>query len=202
MNKWIPYVVAAVIGLGVAFVAFLPSASKDKPAKIEKTVKTEKVGKIVNMGKDGASIARTDEETRTPAQIVEEAKANPPPPPGTLRPMNEGEIRQQSRLDRPFNKHIAHTSSFWNQAARLVSSANPDLAQEISAMSRYLRDQSNEDEIDDKVIVAREKELTAKLRAAGFNDAQLDGILTYIEESGQAVLDGTDPTLVAKPTKK
>lgn len=201
MNKWIPYVVAAVIGLGVAFVAFMPSAPKEK-AKVAKVEKAEKPTKIVNMGDDGVDINRAEDATKTPAQVVQEAKDNPPPPPGTLRPMNEGEIRQAARLERPFNKHTAHASSFWNQAGRLLGSANPDLAQEVQAMVRYLRDQANEDEIDAAAIIAREKALTAKIRAGGFQDAQLDGILTYIDESGQAVLDGKDPTTVVKPTKK
>lgn len=202
MNKWIPYVVAAVIGLGVAFVAFMPGAPKEKPAKVEKVEKVEKSTRVVDMGKDGVDVVHSDDETKTPAQRVQEAMDNPPPPPGTLRPMNEGEIRQAARLERPYNKHVAYTASFWNQGARLISSANPDLAQEVSAMVRYLRDQSNEDEIDAAAIVAREKALTAKIRAAGFQDAQLDGILDYIDASGQAVLDGSDPTTVVKPTKK
>jgi hypothetical protein len=210
MKKWLPYVVAAVLGVGVAVVAFGPGMSgdgKEKPAKqakregrdgkAEKKSVTQK-----DMGADGFDITHVEGETRTPAEIVAEAKANPPPPPGTLRPMNEAEIKHEARLARPFNQHYAYVASFWNQAARLVGPADSDISRECSAMARYLRDQGNlNEELDVAAAIAKEQALIAKVRSSAPGNSELDAVLNYIQASSQAVLDGNDPTAVPKPGK-
>ncbi len=206
MKKWLPYIVAAVLGIGVAVVAFGPGmggASKEAPAKAEKPGK-RKVQTAVDMGKDGVDVVRTEGETKTPAEVIAEGRANPPPPPGTLRPMNQAEIDHQARLARPFNQHYAYVAAFWNRAAQLAGPADSDLSRECSAMSRYLRDQGNleNEELDVAAVIAKEKALAAKVRAAVPGNEELGGVLDYIEESGQAVLDGQDPTKVLKPSQK
>ncbi|MDP2313903.1 MAG: hypothetical protein Q8P41_13435 [Pseudomonadota bacterium] len=206
MKKWLPYVVAAVLGLGVAILAFGPGMgggdSTEKPPVAAKGDK--KKVQTVNFGEDGTAIARSPDETRTPAEIVEEAKANPPPPPGTLRPQNKAEIEHSARLARPFNQHFAHVSAFWSRAAQLTGKDNPDLARECSAMSRYMRDQGNlnDDAIDIAGTIAKEQALAEKLRAAADGNEELVGVADYITEASQAVLDGKDPTLVQKPSAK
>jgi len=208
MQKWLPYLVAAVLGIGVAVVAFGPgmgSAPKERPAKAEKADKGEKkVRTVVDMGADGMDLVRTEGETKTPAEVVAEGRANPIPPSGTLRPMNEGEIAHAARLARPFNQHFAYVSAFWNRAAQLTGAAGSDLSRECSQMTRLLRDQGNLDDADMDVAgtIAKEKALVARIRSGVPSTPELEGVLTYIEESGQAVLDGKDPTTVLKPKQK
>ncbi|MFN7145472.1 MAG: hypothetical protein ACK4YP_16985 [Myxococcota bacterium] len=206
MKKWLPYIVAAVLGVGVAVVAFGPGMSTSPKPKAETTAPPaeKKVRTAVNMGDDGFDLVREEGEVKTPAEVVEEAKANPPPPPGTLRPQNAAEIAHSARLERPFNKHYAYVASFWNHTARLVGGTHPDLMREASAMSRYMRDQGNLDgeELDVNAAIAKEKALVEKIRAAGIESPELDGVLDYIDESAQAVLDGKDPTTVLKPSQK
>ena len=142
MKKWIPYVVAAVLGLGVAIVAFGPGlggGEKKAPVAAKESAE-KKVHKTVSFGDQGTAISRDPEDTRTPEEIVADAKENPLPPPGTLRPQNQAEIEHAARLARPFNKHFAHVSAFWNRAAQLTGGQNPDLSKECSSMTRYLRD--------------------------------------------------------------
>lgn len=206
MKKWLPYIVAAVLGVGVAVVAFGPGLSSSPKPKAETTVAPEKkkTRTAVNMGSDGFDLVRTEEEAKTPAEVVADGKANPPPPPGTLRPMNAAEIAHKARLDRPFNQHYAYVASFWNHTARLVGGTNPELMREASAMARYMRDQGNLDgeELDVNAAIAKERALVEKIRAAGIESPVLDGVLDYIDESAQAVLDGKDPTTVLKPSQK
>lgn len=195
MKNWLPYVVAAVLGIGVAVLAFGPGMgggssadAPDKVAKVERKVET------LGNRRDG----------RTAEEIVADAKANPLPPPGTLRPQNKAEIEHSARLARPFNRHYAHVGSFWNRAAQLTGKEHPELSAECGAMGRYLRDQGNlaDDLIDVSGTIAKEKALAAKVRAAANANEELIGILEYIDESGQAVLDGKDPTTVLKPSQK
>ncbi|MDP2305965.1 MAG: hypothetical protein Q8P18_08050 [Pseudomonadota bacterium] len=200
MKKWLPYVVAAVLGIGVAVLAFGPglgggpstaTTAGDLPEKLE----------------DGGRSVRTINnpgQGRTAEDVVADARANPLPPPGTLRPQNKAEIEHAARLARPFNQHHAYVGAFWNRAAQLVGKENPDLAKECGAMGRYLRDQGNlpDDSIDISGTIAKEKSLADKVRATAAGNTELIGILDYIEESGQAVLDGKDPTTVLKPSQK
>ncbi|MES2643230.1 MAG: hypothetical protein V4850_27345 [Myxococcota bacterium] len=191
MKTWLPYVVAAVLGIGVALLAFGPgmggggssTEGPDGVAKVEKKVQT--VDQL--------------RYERSSAEVVADATANPPPPPGTLRPQNKAEIEHAAKLARPFNKHNNHVSAFWKRAAQLVS--DPELAAECGAMSRYLRDQASlaDDSIDIAGTVAKEQELSKKVRAAANGNADLVGIVDYIDASTQAVLDGVDPTTVPKP---
>ena len=126
----------------------------------------------------------------------------PSPPPGTLRPQNKAEIEHAARLARPFNQHYAYVASFWNRTAQLVGRADPALGKECSAMSRYLRDQGNlnDDAIDITGTIDKEKALIAKIRGASDASEELTGVLDYIEASGQAVINGQDPTTVPKPS--
>jgi len=205
MNKWVPYVIAAALGLGVALLAFGPGMrSTPKPA----TEKAEKAEKKPDANRDfgdqGFALSRDADEARTPEEIVAEAKENPLPPPGTLRPQNKAELEHAARLARPFNQHFAHVSAFWGRAAQLVGKADPELAKECSAMTRYIRDQGNlnDDAIDIPGTIAKEQALVAKLRASGVGDSELTGVLDYIDASGKAVLDGQDPTTVPKPSSR
>lgn len=205
MKKWLPYLVAAVLGIGVAFVAFNPGGKEEAPAASEKEPKKKKtVRTSVDMGADGFDLARTEDEAKTPAEVVAEGRANPLPPPGTLRPLNESEIKHQARLARPYNQRYAYVAAFWNRSAQLIGPTDMELARECSEMARYMRDQGNLDDRDLDVGAAFDKEraLVAKLRAADPGNTELDGVLGYIEETMAAVVAGEDPTKVVKPHKK
>lgn len=197
MKNWLPYVVAAALGIGVALIAFGPGMGGGGSSSTSVSDDVEKVEKKVENVDNPRYL-------RTPEQVVADAKANPPPPPGTLRPQNKAEIEHAARLARPFNQHHAYVGAFWNRAAQLTVKDNPELSKECGAMARYLRDQGNlaDDAIDVSGTIAKEKALTAKVRAVAGGNTELIGVLEYIDESGQAVLDGKDPTTVLKPSQK
>lgn len=202
MKKWLPYVLAAVLGIGVAFVAFGPDKTKaPKKEKVEKAETVRKTLEVRDFGEGGVRVGDDPSaDTRTPAEVVAEAKTREIPPPGTLRPMNESEIAQQARLARPYNKRQAHVSSFWMRATQIVGAKDPALAEECAAMSRYLREQGNlNEELDANAAVQKELELVKQLRAVDPNNAELDSILDYIDATGNAVLSGQDPLAVEKP---
>jgi hypothetical protein len=207
MNKWIPYVIAAALGLGVALLAFGPgmrsSAKPATPEKAEQDADKKPSGRK-DFGDKGFAVFRKEDDTRTSEEVVADARANPPPPPGTLRPQNKAEIEHAARLARPFNQHYAYVASFWGRTAQLVGGADPALAKECSAMSRYLRDQGNldDDGIDIAGTIEKEKALVAKVRGASDASDELTGVLDYIEASGKAVIDGQDPTTVPKPSAR
>jgi hypothetical protein len=200
MKKWIPYVIAAVLGIGVAVLAFGPGLG-GAPAEKKAPAKKSEVGK--NFGDNGSAVIRPAGDDRLPSDVVADAEAHPIPPPGTLRPQNQAEIEHSARLARPFNMHFTHTASFWNRAAQIVGQHDADLGSQCGTMSKYLRDQSklNDDELDAPAVIAREQALETKIRAAVKGDGELDGVLDYIHASGQAVLDGKDPTEVPKPAR-
>ena len=68
-------------------------------------------------------------------------------------------------------------------------------------MASYMREQSrlNDGEIDVPSIIAKEQALATRLSGANIGNQELEGVVSYIQESSQAVLDGKDPTTVAKP---
>src|SRR5262245_20089563 len=130
MKKWLPYVIAAILGIGVAVVAFGPTSSgKGKSKKPEE----REIQGPTSYGDQGSSVISTVGDTRTPADKVAEARANPIPEPGTLRPLNKSEIEQAAKLARPFNKHYAYVAAFWNRAAQLVGTSDKELLSECTA---------------------------------------------------------------------
>jgi hypothetical protein len=201
MKKWLPYVLAAV-GVGVAIVAFGPDTAKaPKKEKAERAEKVRKTVEVRDFGADGVRLGDDPStEGRTPAEVVAEAKTREIPPPGTLRPLNESEIAHQARLARPYNKRQAHVSSFWMRATQIVGAKDPALAEECAAISRYLREQGNlNEELDPAAAVQKELALVQKLRAVDPGNAELVGILDYIDATGNALLSGQDPLAVEKP---
>lgn len=196
MQKWVPYTIAAVLGVGVAVLAFGPGTESGSEAQpISTTDATEVERTVENVGKTRYE--------RTPEEVVADALANPAPPPGTLRPQNQAEIAHAARLARPFNQHTAYVGAFWNMGARLLKD-HPELQQEFAAMVKELREQArleNED-LDIPAAIAKERALVARARVVAAGDTELTGVLDYLDESTQAVLDGTDPTAVLKPKQK
>lgn len=201
MKKWIPYVVAAVLGLGVALLAFGPGSGEDVSTKPDAKVAKRTVERTVTSSEALPPGSRHERTDMTAEERVADALANPPPPPGTLRPQNQAEIDHAARLARPYNKHLAHVGAFWKRAAQLVGTAEPELAKECLDMASYMREQSrlNDGEIDVPSIIAKEQALATRLAGANIGNQELEGVVSYIQESSQAVLDGKDPTTVAKP---
>lgn len=202
MKRWLPYVVALVVGVGLV-VAFLlaPTESEGarrsaKPAATQATDEPQ---------------ARGVTSTKKVKTVFKDAEGNPieavvpdvtdPPPPGTLRPLNEAEIAHQERLKRPFNVHFAHVHAFWNLAARYVGPHDPALMKECQDMGRFLLDQSRlgMDELNTEEAIRAELALEQKLRAAGIDDPKLGMVLDYINSSASTVLQGGDPAGVPKP---
>ncbi len=193
MKKWLPYVLAVVVGVGVAALMFLPSTSTPLDGSPEGTV--------------AASGARTSTRT-TNGPMADlapkdplKASPEPPPPPGTIRPMNEAEVLQQARESRPLNAHTNRVQTWWQMAAKDLTSVDPDLAKEARAMMTFVREQSrlNDDEVNVDDVIKQELDLERKIRARGDNSPRLSAILDYINSSANSVLQGGDPTLVVKP---
>lgn len=195
MKKWLPYLLAVVLGLGVAVLAFGPGMSTPKKAKGDRHKKiAEQVTSPMEGEERGLSRSRDgkDDEVEVGKEI---------PPDGTLRPMNKSEIEQAAKLERPLNQHFAYVSAFWNRATQLSGPPGSELSRECSAMNRYLRDQSNlgDTALDVNAVLTKELELVAKVREQAPQNEELTGVLDYIQASAEAVRDGKDPTAVPKP---
>ena len=201
MKNWLPYLVAAVLGIGVAVVAFGPGTGAPPPSPSPEATDEKPGRKVVSYGEAGARVGDDGTESRTPEQVVSDARARELPEPGTLRPLNESEIAHKARLARPYNQRGAHVSSFWNRATQIVGTGDKALAAECSAMARYLRDQGNlNEELDAQAAITKELALVAKLRGVDPKNGELTLILDYLEASGNAILKGEDPLAVTKPT--
>lgn len=205
MKKWIPYIIAAVLGVGVAVVMFLPDTSSSK-SKADKPAKSTVITKI---DKDGMSMKRVpeggDPSAPSDADRIAANRANGvlPAEPGTLRPLNEGEIAHAARTARSFNKHYVGVAVYWNRLGPLVGGTDPALAKECAQMDLYLRDQSklSDDELNATDVITKELQLEKKVRTLGIDNPDLTAILDYINNSANTTLQGGDPTTITKPGK-
>lgn len=194
MKKWLPYLIAVVIGVGVAALMFMPPASTSKPAADAAERSTSATKKTSSSRPDGpmADLAPKDPDRASP---------EPPPPPGTIRPMNEAEIKQQARESRPLNAHTNRVQTWWQMAAKDLTAVDPELATEARAMMTFVREQSrlNDDEVNVDDVIKQELDLERKIRARGDNSPRLTAILDYINSSANSVIQGGDPAAVVKP---
>lgn len=192
MKKWLPYVVAIGIGLAVAALMFLPGTGTP-PAADAPTPEPEATTRPSRTTGPMSQLAAKDPEKASP---------EPPPPPGTIRPMNDAEIKQQAREARPFNAHTNRVQTWWQMAAKDLSSVDPDLSKEARDMMTFVREQSrlNDDEVNIDAVIQQELDLERKIRARGDNSARLTAILDYINSSANSVIQGGDPAAIPKPT--
>lgn len=199
MRKWLPYVLAAVVGIGLAVVLLLPGSGGGGKGGGGGTAGGARTSTTTSGGAGGEGTPVDRMKPTDPAR----ASTDPPPPPGTLRPMNPAEEAQQKRESRAFNQHTNRVQSYWLQAARLMT-GQPELAAECKAMMEYVREQSrlDEGELDQNAVITKELELVKKAREATSGNPELAGILDYIDSSANAVIQGGDPTLVPKPSEK
>lgn len=200
MKKWLPYIVAAVLGVGVAALMFMPETSTGKKAKVEEPKAT--VSRTID--EKGMRMKRVQEgqdpNAPTAASI---AAADGSPAPGTLRPLSPGEIAHQERKERPFNQHYVAVAPYWNKIAPMVGPTNMAFAKECSQMELYLRDQSKlpSEELDVNGTIEKEKQLEKKIRSLNIQNPELTSILDYIHLSGDTVIQGGDPNSIARPAK-
>ncbi len=201
MKKWIPYIVAAFLGLGVAALMFMPDtateAPKPKSTKPVTTVTKEKT--TIQQVHDGDP----DAQTITERVAAERAGGILPPEPGTLRPLNEGEIALAARKARPFNKHYLGVAPFWNRLGPLVGPTDMAVAKECAAMELYLRDQSKLESEDLNIdeVLNQELALEKKIRTLGIDNPELTEILDYINNSAHTTIQGGDPSTITRPGK-
>jgi hypothetical protein len=196
MKKWLPYIIAAVIGLGVAVLAFGPGMST--PTKKARGERHKKVAEQVTAPMEGEEQGLSRSRDGEPKE-VEVGKEIPPD--GTLRPLNKSEIEQNAKLERPLNKHFAYVNAYWNRATQLAGPGGSEISRECAAMARYLRDQSNlsDSALDSNAVISKELELVGKVRQTAPPSEELTAVLDYIQASAEAVRDGGDPTTVPKP---
>lgn len=201
MKKWIPYIVAAVLGIGVAVVMFMPETStgkkSDAPAE-----KPHIVTKVENghMTMNGGTPDNPSDAERIAA---DREKGIVPPAPGELRPLNEGELAHQARNARPFNQHYRLVAPYWSVMASLVGPTSPEVAKECSSMDLYLRDQSKlgDEDLNIDEVLRNELALEKKVRTLGIADEKLTSYLDYINNSANTTIQGGDPTAIVKPGK-
>ena len=202
MKKWIPYIVAAVLGLGVAVLMFLPDTSTGKKASDDPAEKPGIVTKVVDgkMTMNGGTPDAPSDAERIAASRASGVLA---PEPGSLRPLNEGEIARNERAARPFNKHYKLVAPFWSIMGTMVGATDPEVAKECAAMDLYLRDQSKlgDDDLNAEEALRNELALEKTVRTLGLDDDKLTSYLDYINNSANTTIQGGDPTLIVKPGK-
>ena len=205
MKKWLPYIIAALLGLGVAVAMFLPNTDTTAP----KATTSGKSTFVKKIDKDGMTMKTVPEggDPNAPS-AAERASADRaagimPPEPGTLRPQNAGELAHAERTARSFNKHYMAVAVYWNRLGPLVGATDPAVAKECTAMDLYLRDQSKlgDDDLNVTDVLTKELQLEKKVRTLGIQDANLTAILDYINTSANTTLQGGDPTTIPKPGK-
>ena len=202
MKKWLPYLIAAVLGVGVAVIMFLPDTSTtksngDKPAKSTAVTKIDKEGmsmKRVPEGADPAAPSRAE-------QLMADRKAGiAPPPPGPLTATDQARLEKATRS---FNKHYTGVAVYWNRLGPLVSAADPAVAKECQQMDLYLRDQSKlpDDDLNVTDVLTKELQLEKKVRTLNIDNADLTAMLDYINNSANTTLQGGDPSTITRPGK-
>jgi len=202
MKKWLPYLVAAVLGVGVAVIMFMPETSTSK-AKGEKPAKATTVTKI---DKDGMSMKRVPEDgdpaapSRAEQILADRAAGIAPPPPGPLTPTDQARLDKASRS---FNKHYTSVAVYWNRLGPLVSAADPAVAKECQQMDLYLRDQSKlaTDDLNVTDVLTKELQLEKKVRTLNIDNPDLTAMLDYINNSANTTLQGGDPSTITRPGK-
>jgi hypothetical protein len=196
MKKWLPYLIAAAVGVAIAVFMFMPTTSTPKKEEVAREPTVSRTT-TTSSGEPMSAIEKL--EARDPAK----ASPEPPPPPGTLRPMNQAEIEQQAREARPFNAHTNRVQSYWLQASKELSAVDADLAREAQGMMMYVREQSrlNDSELTLEEVIAKELALEKKIRERGFDNTKLTGILDYINSSANAVIQNGDPTKIPTPSQ-
>ncbi len=196
MNKAIPYVIAAALGIGVTVYLLRPAPSAQPPeGAIAPDVADVKPRKAKVEADDPPGINPIRERTFDPKN---------PPPPGTLRPLNAAELAQQERSGRPYNKHYDRVSGFWRAFSVDLAQKrqNPALAKECSEMDLALRDRSKQPSAELNVATAVDAELALveKLAPVYGKDPEYGPMLEYIRRTGDAVKRGEDPTTITRPT--
>ncbi len=194
MRKVLPYVVAAALGLGGAFF-LLREATPPAPAPEATGVGATPVRTTVSKGADEPGEVQLGAEARP----VTAASA---PPEGTLRPMNQAELAQKARAERPFNKRYDNVSAFWRILAKDLYASDKELAKQCAEMEMALRGRSNQDEVNVKETLDAEVALAKTVRSAVGANAELLPLLTYIEKTADAVQKGEDPMKVPRPSKE
>jgi hypothetical protein len=115
--------------------------------------------------------------------------------------MNKAEIAYQTRAARPVNAHYDYTASWRRRAVQILSKADPALAKEVADLDTKLREGTAADTFDGKDLMRDQLSLLLRIRDSGKADAELTGILDYLELSAKEVLQDGDPASVPKPPK-
>jgi hypothetical protein len=195
MNKAVPYVVAAALGIGVTVYLLRPAPATEPPEGAVAPAVADASPKKKVVADDPAGINPIPERAYDPAN---------PPPAGTLRPLNAAELAQQERSGRPYNKHYDRVSGFWRAFSVDLAQKrqNPALARECSEMDLALRDRSKQAsaELNVNTAIDAELALVEKLAPVYGNDPEYGPMLEYIRRTGAAVKRGEDPTTITRPT--
>ncbi|MSP54591.1 MAG: hypothetical protein EXR69_03155 [Myxococcales bacterium] len=202
MKKWLPYIVAAVLGVGVAVLMFLPDTSTGNKSSSDPAEKPRMVTKVVD-GKMTMNGGTPDAPSDAERISADRAKGVLAPEPGSLRPLNEGELARADRAARPFNKHYKLVAPFWSIMGTMVGPTDPEVARECAAMDLYLRDQSKlaDDDLNAEEALQNELALEKKVRTLGIANDKLNSYLDYINNSAHTTIQGGDPSTIVKPGK-
>ncbi len=190
MQKFIPYVVIALLALVAAAVLLMPGSGGEEAEAPKAAATAEKPSPKAVIHEDGSVSIGSGTPSARPA-----AEANP-----VDRPPNKAEKQLAERQSRPFNIHVNYVSAWWGIATMKVKD-NSALAAECSEMSTYLRDMSrlNVGEMDPAEVLQKENALISKLRGVQGEYPELDKVLDYLQESAKVAGEGGDPASVVKP---
>ena len=196
MKKWLPYIVASVLGLAAAGLMFIPETAT-KPAEVSvATTGAEKSKMFRKSSPEGFKMWEGKEG--------DDPNVSPPPrPPGTPNELSPGQIAQAERRARPFNQHYTAVAPLWNQIAPMIGPTDMSVAKQCSEMELFLLDQSKLSSEDMDVAGSLEKELQLekKIRTLAIQNPELTAVLDYINNSANTVIQGGDPTTIPKPGK-
>lgn len=195
MRKWLPWIAVTVAGLALALLLF-------GIGMMDTAVRPDKA--LGGVGRKKAAISRSEADdpqgqgADAAAPGTEGRTAGGPPP---TRAPNKAELAQTARRARPFNTHYEFVASYWTKTEQLLLAGHPDIAAEAGQMERYLRDQSNANEISVEEALRHELDLIAKIRAFE-SDPELRYVVDYIYDSAQITLQNGDPSTVLKPSQR
>ena len=196
MKKWLPYVIAAVLGLAAAVLMFMPETAT-KPSSTAAGANSTSKSKMIRKSTPEGFKMWEGKEGDDP-NVVPAAR-----PPGTPNELSPGQVAQAERRARPFNQHYLAVAPYWNKIAPMIGPTDMNVAKQCSEMELFLLDHSklSSEDMDVSGSLEKELQLEKKIRTLAIDNPELTQILDYINNSANTVIQGGDPTAIPKPGK-
>lgn len=158
MNKTILYVLAAVIGVGLAVALFPKSEAPDVSVDLEQAAK-ERNSKAPVMTYDPNLAKRTEKTKPTVEQLEEDSKRSGKP--------NDVAIERMKRDASVTGQHLKQVQNRWQGLGLELERAGlSEEGTEARAMMKRIADLRRESDVDLDALLAEEEELLGKLTAS------------------------------------